>query len=65
MFNSEKKTKFHTRTTHMEDGRYVPHVYDTSTKTLPKAGMQREQWDANHEREEQELNNERGCKNMN
>jgi hypothetical protein len=49
----------------MEDGRYVPHVYDTGTKTLPKAGVQREQWDANHKCEEQELNNEGGCNNMN
>jgi hypothetical protein len=31
----------------MEDGRDVPHVYDTSTKTLTEAGMKREQWDAN------------------
>jgi hypothetical protein len=31
----------------MEYGRYAPHVYDTSTKTLTKAGMQREQRDAN------------------
>jgi len=49
----------------MEDGRYVPHIYDTSTKTLTKAGMKREHWDANHKREEQELNNECGCNNMN
>jgi len=49
----------------MKDGRYVPHIYDTSTKTLTKAGMQREQWDANHKCEEQELNNECGCNNSN
>jgi hypothetical protein len=49
----------------MEDGRYVPHVYDTSTKTPTKAGMQCEQWEANHKCEEQELHNEGGCNNMN
>lgn len=51
----------HTRTTYLKDGRYVPHVHDTSAKALTEAGVQREQRDANHQREEQKLNNEVGC----
>jgi hypothetical protein len=40
----------------------VPHVHDTSSKTLTQAGVKSEQWDPNHQREQQKLDNEGGCK---
>jgi hypothetical protein len=54
-----------THRTHLEDGRYTPHVHDTSSKALTKAGVQGEQWDPNHQREQEKLNNEGGCNTSN
>jgi hypothetical protein len=43
----------------------VPHVHDTSGKALAEAGVKGEQWDPNHQREQQKLNNEGGCNTSN
>jgi hypothetical protein len=62
---SEWQAKFCTHRTHLEDGRYAPHVHNTSSKALTKAGVQGEQRDPNHQCEQEKLNNECGCNTSN